>query len=143
MRANHLQQTKAQWYDRNPLTDGMAFDTGTIAPHASTTRVTYTVPANRNAMYEYGTAWAVRMTAAGAPLLYESFVFATLSGGGNAICPDARSLINTAGNEVLVNATPQAVLLAGQTLNVGDLDLSAGGTCRFFGAFKFTEYDAQ
>lgn len=143
MRAQHLQQTKAQWYDRNPITGGNSFATGAIAPHGSTTRSSYTVPANRNAMYEYGTAWIARITAAGVPLLYEAFIFQTLSGGSNAICPDCRSLSNVVLNEVLVNATPQAVLLAGQSLNTGDLDLSAGGTCSFFAAFKYTEYDAQ
>ena len=113
-----------------------------VAPHAATTRWTYTVPANKRAILDIISVFLLRDAApatAGEALVYVNF---TPSGGSTT----AFLLV---GNITAVVGTPQyQSAAAGWMLGAGDAiggltaDGSTGGTYRLMVTLSATEFDA-
>ena len=143
MRAQHLQQTRPQWYDRNPLMVSQLASLFQVAPFGVVTFWTYTVPANRKCVIESTQATIWRDTAAGVPLdrwAGVSFVDASLN---QTWIPWAVSYSNVPDNRVDLFGALQAVALEGCVVRGSMNDQSTAGTASCITAMKGTEYDAQ
>lgn len=143
MRAQHLQQTKAQWYDRNPSYAGASNIIIASAPTGPTVLWTYTVPALRKCVIESTQATMVRDTAAAVAGQRQARVFIITAALQITVIPTALSTSNVVNERIDMFGALQAILLAADTILFVQEDLSVAGTCSFIGAFKGTEYDAQ
>jgi hypothetical protein len=133
---------RQQWIDRNPLSIAKAFIQTAVAPHATTSRWSYTVPAARKCQLEMAQQQILRETAAAPVNFVSNVVRYTPSGGALTTLIRIDSLLNTVG------ATAQAILGGAVTGYPGDQfegvtsDASTGGTNTFVTTAKFTEFDA-
>ena len=123
------------WYDRNP--DAKADHWGvTGGPHPLTTRLTYTVPANKLAMVEILSAKVERIT----PAESVDLAMALWQLDDKYVI---RSNIygNVAGDKDLVGLGTSLMLCANDSLLGRTYDGSTGGTCNYFLSLKVTEFD--
>ena len=127
---------RAAYYDRNPLGVALTDINFQIAPHANTTRGSYTVPALRKAMVTGGNISAERFTV-GAPV---GAYGASATGGGQIA--KQYSLDNAVGGKVFVPVSSGGILNAAQVATIFDEDLSTGGTCSFMKVVNLVEFDA-
>jgi len=114
---------RLEYYDRNPQEVSITFGAADIAPHATTTRATYTVPTGKKAMVMSGYSEMLRKTAA------------TAVGNSYAIIKRAALYLiglfmrkNTVGDQVNEAIGINAMLLAGQALELVTSDASTAGT---------------
>lgn len=133
-------QARANALDRNP-TDVNQNYSNTLAPHVTTTRWTYTVPAGRKCLVELVNSRIMRITAA-APAGYADVAISL----GNVLAYLALAELNSGDNAIGVREskyiTAQALLLAGDVLQAQTADGSTGGTIGYLASFKGTEFDA-
>lgn len=142
MRAHHLQQTRPQWYDRNPLTIGLAYLANGIAPHGQTQRVTYTAPALRKAILEASTGSALRETVAAPAALVRVTLAGTYDAATIAYQPFVQFLSNIVGDQAGYSTSQQALMNPGNNFRGFTEDTSTGGTIAYCVSAKITEYDA-
>lgn len=141
MRAQHLQQTRPQWYDRNPLVIVKLSQLFAVGPFGPSTGWNYTVPANRKCVIESTQATIWRDTAAAAPLDRWAGINLQDPLTTNTWIPWAVSMSNTVDNRQDLFGALQAVALAGNVISCSLSDQSTGGTSSFIAAMKATEYD--
>lgn len=129
--------------DRNALNKIGQFETGATAPHAQTTRWTYTVPAGKKAVAQGGAMSCRRVTAA-APvgMVTVTTVYTPVSTGVAA----TESIIQLGTNNVLdhaeSNLNPTGDMLAGDIESATTQDEGTGGTVSYKVNRKIFEYDA-
>lgn len=142
MRVFNLGTARPQWYDRGPIAIGQLYAVNGVAPHAQTTRWTYTVPASRKALIEVSQVSIARDGAAGAAST--SYATITTTGVTNAqpIFSFTQQVSNTLGTFAQSNVGTNALLLAGQSLTSTTQDNSTGGTNGYTVSAKITEYDS-
>lgn len=126
------------YYDRNPLTVGIAYDAGAVAPHSQTQRAIYTVPASRKAKVSSSFCHIMRVTAA-APASYTDIRIKDGSGRLTNFCK-LRS--NGVGDKDSMFKGNEIELLAGQTIEIDTEDYSTGGTVDYLASIFLTEFDA-
>ena len=141
MRAQHLQQTRPQWYDRNPLVIVKLSQLFQVPPFGPTATWTYTVPANRKCVIESTQATIWRDTVAAAPLDRWCGINMQDPLSTNTWIPWAVSYSNTPDSRVDLFGALQAVALAGCVISASLSDQSTGGTSSSIAAMKATEYD--
>lgn len=129
---------RPEWYDRNPLAVGALYESGALAPHATTQRFIYTVPAGRRAVIHSALAAVMRDTAA-APL-GSAQALVTTDVSARFTAPQLRD--NTVGAVAQQVLAPGAILPAGGVVEGYTTDNSTGGTCLFWLSFSATEFDA-
>lgn len=130
------------WYDRNPASKADIWTGAGVAPHAATTRKTYTCPAGKKAMVEVLELSVIRETAATTVGTAQAYVTITPSGGSAIVCIAAWIRTNTVAdrNDAFLGAS--MLLFPGDRIDLMTLDLSTGGTCAYFVCYKITEFDA-
>lgn len=143
MRLAHLQSSRPPWYDRNSVTYAFSGTALNAAPHGTTSRATYTVPANRKAMLEFTTNYIQRVTAAAPNGTIGAFVNLLPATGGGIFAMQNFLISNTVLQIVTENSEQQAVMIEGDYLSITDYDDSTGGTATIATSVKITEYDAQ
>jgi len=130
------------WHDRNPTTRADHYWGQNVAPHAVTTRLTYTCPAGKKAMVEVIMVRVRRASAATTLGTCGTYTMVTPSGGGT------KEIVDAFINDNTVNARDQSaigaslVMIAGDVLDLKTYDNSTGGTCDYFVCYKLTEFDA-
>jgi hypothetical protein len=128
---------RAAYYDRNSTTPSVSVIAQNIAPHAQTTRVTYTVPAARKAIVTAITVQTIRITVA-APVGNVNWLVNT----NGVTISSGEFLDNTVGgNQRTATGCGQIALAAG-VINIQDTDSSTGGTVDYFESLAVTEFDA-
>jgi hypothetical protein len=143
VRAQHLQQTKAQWYDRNAKIIGDLQNYKLRAPVGAITYSSYTVPANRSFILEASQVSIWRDTAAGVVGEWSFLLNLIQSGEGTGNMPWCVTNNNVPQFRIDLFASMQATLKAtGQIQLIGG-DGSVGGTTSGNATYKGTEYDAQ
>lgn len=142
MRGASASNPRQQWFDRNPLAVAKSFVQTAVAPHATTVRWSYTVPAARKCQLEMVALEVLRDVAA-APVGFASvLVRYTPSGGAATTIVRIDTLNNTVG---AVNVSSLGGAITGFP---GDLfegltaDGSTGGSNLYVVTGKFTEFDA-
>lgn len=130
------------YYDRNPVAKAFTYDAAAVAPHAQTTRWTYTVPAGKKAQLQTST-FMLERDAAAAPAGYtRSQIVYTPSGGGN-FAIYVVEFVNAG-----VDANRSSNIGLGMTLLAGDQlisqtqDGSTGGSVAYVVGSTLQEFDA-
>lgn len=141
MRAQHLQQTRPQWYDRNPLVIVQLASLFAVPPFGPTISWSYTVPANRKFVVESTQATIWRDTAAAAPLDRWAGINLVDPLSTNTWIPWAVSTSNVVDSRVDLFGALQAVAVAGNEIRASMSDQSTAGTASCITAMKGTEYD--
>jgi len=134
--------SRPAWYDRNPIQRSNFYVAGTVAPHTSTQRWSYTCPSGKKAMVEVLMANVMRDSAATTVGVAESGVFLSPGGSGSVIIVSAEILENTVGARNYFSLGVSLTLLATDVISGSTFDASTGGTCRYQLSYKIIEYDA-
>src|SRR6266478_4432571 len=97
MRIGNSLAGRPPFYDRNPLNVGKTFSGVGLAPHGSTQRWVYTVPANRKAFIASAISQVLRNTVATTPARYFAGIQDTpaIGSAGNPVT--AAQYLNTVG----------------------------------------------
>lgn len=111
-------------YDRSYSRQALTFANTGVAPHASTVRGTYTVPAGSLALVRYAGLQIVRQTAA-APVGL-AIAYADLA--TSYLINDIALQLNGVGDNVRQLLTGELSLAAGEALRLVTSDASTGGT---------------
>lgn len=128
--------------DRNGTAQTIVYGANSVAPHAQTTRASYTVPANRKAVVEASFVQMIRDSAAAAASIVQASFYYTKSGGS------AQQVINAfSGSNVLWSGDHFGIgwslrLFAGDVIDLRTSDVSTGGTNTFNLFARATEYDS-
>ena len=130
------------WYDRNAASRADTYTGQQLAPHALTTRLTYTVPAGKKAIVELLQVKCVRRTAATTVGLVYAYATITPSGGSEKEILDSYLFGNAVGDKDGQALQGTLVLCTGDVINMKTYDGSTGGTVDYFLAYKVTEFDA-
>jgi hypothetical protein len=134
------QIARPNYYDRQPISISQFYTNG-LAPHVSTVRSTYTVPANRVAFMELFFLNAYRSTAAVAADIVQAYVEYVPNGGGSSRILQVQFVNNAvfAGDR---NQAPSfGYMKGGDIIRTVTFDGSNGGTCSYLLAFKGIEFD--
>ena len=130
------------WYDRNSVPRQDYYEGIDVAPHSATTRLSYTVPAGKKAVVELLQARVYRSSTATASSLTRAWFTLIPSGGTPKIILMATIRSNNVGDKEVAQIGTTLTLFPGDKLEGGTGDLSTGGTCDYFLAYKLTEFDA-
>jgi hypothetical protein len=135
--------TRLAWYDRSPTSKVDDFG-GIYAPHAETSRISYTCPSNKKAMIEALDSIVRRQTVAGTPSYLGALWRFTPNGGSGKVIIAAR--LSPAENAVTdkdaVRLGSTITMYAGDVLDGRTYDISTTGTILYQLAYKITEFDA-
>jgi hypothetical protein len=142
MRVGNLLPARPNWYDRNPAERGFTANILAVAPHGSTSRFLYTVPAAKKFILEFAQTSIWRDTVAAPVGLWNAAVSTLGSTGAGAQTPIAISTSNVLLFRIDLALSYQAIFLPTGTVSLIDQDTSTGGTCSFISVCKGTEYDA-
>lgn len=111
-----------------------------IAPHANTSRVSYTVPAGKRALIQACLGTTIRDTVAAPIGRFGLFVERD-----DGVSPDTilslTSLANTIGANNQLSYADQSYMKAGDIVTIWTGDLSTGGTVSYFAHVSITEFD--
>ena len=144
MRVGHLQPTRPEWYDRNPLTLGQVYQADAVSGGAGgTARWSYTVPAGKKCYIDGLMAYlyvAALRTAGG----FHGAVITYIAGGGAGGTVDLLNLrvydnVRGAGKEIAIGA--QGMMQAGDRILGSDYSATTG-TYDTETVAKLTQYDA-
>jgi hypothetical protein len=124
------------YYDRNPTQVALQFAQVNTAPHTVATRVTYTVPTVRKAIFAGVFIQLVRVTAAGTP-----GAITVNQDAGGILRHKLNTLFNTVGNTVGGGISGGDVLVAAQTADLQDADASTGGAVDYEETVDIVEFD--
>lgn len=138
MRTNNVFSGRPAYYDRNPSNGTAVANLVGGAPHANTTRATYTVPSARKAILSGGYLRMHRVTAAGT--LGETRQY--LLGGSGGIIQINDFINNTVDFQQFVNFAISSIATAGQSFIIQDFDGGIGGTVDYNGTLEAIEFDA-
>jgi len=125
------------WYQTNFTTDNEVYTAANVAPHAITTRWTYTVPANRVAIVANCDLLIMRDAAP----TTASLAFTELIAAGTARVLWVGEISSTVGESHSGFLGWSAILRAAQTLVANDSDGSTGGTHVFIESANIMEFN--
>jgi hypothetical protein len=129
------------WYDRNAEDVSIIFGTDGVAPHAQTTRASYTVPAGKRAIVAAALASVQRATAPSSGL-------ARLQADIIVVIPSivalvvARLIDGTQGAHMDMVLATSTVLDAGAVVSIRTYDDNIGGTVDYLLSAQIVEFDA-
>lgn len=132
---------RAQYYDRNPTNVIKSLRTAALAPHTTTQRWSYTVPAARKAYIGGAQSSVDRVTAAAPAALSFNTIQVTPNGGSLTDWLDALIEGNNVDSRADI-ASSGGFMGAGDVIQSEDFDNSTGGTIQYFGSAMITEFDA-
>lgn len=139
---NSQTAARPQFYDRNAVPASAMYSAGGVAPHGTTTRWTYTVPAGKKAWVDAVCAELYRdVAAAAAAIAAVNINYQANGGGGSVLCQAAQS------TNALVQVsefvfTQFGYMGPGDIVYATTLDTSTGGSNAYTASIKRTEYDA-
>ena len=142
MRFFQLGTARAIPIDRNPTNKGATYGGANIAPHGTTSRFSYTVPAGKKAQLQMGQATILRITAAAPVGIYQAVVLVVHLDANQPWAAYAVSLDNNVGAKSQMNFAGPIDLVAGEQIITSTSDASTGGTVNYNVASSAVEYDA-
>jgi len=120
----------------------LSYVAGAIAPHVTTQRWTYTVPAGKKAFVELAFCQVFRTGVAGTLGMCVAYVQVTPQGGSATVMLGAKMWNNTAGAQDTVEIGLAWHMKAGDQIEGITQDGSVGGTIDYQLTAKITEFDA-
>ncbi len=139
MRLLYPAGVKREWFDRNPVVQDSNFN-ATVAPHVSTLRLSYTVPAGKKAFVQCAFISTTRMTVA-APVGEVDWQIRHYDGTNEAIISMIQNIDNTALKPYNQQVTFNVYMTAGQAIRFYSSDTSTGGTVSYNGQLSVVEFD--
>ena len=141
MRVSSFAVARPAYYDRNATSKNLVYGSAAIAPHANTTRFTYTVPSGRKCFVESLNVASFRETAA--TVVGQQFLNIVVYDGTTYCNLIALYYYTTAVGSVQTQILGNnATVYAGQQILGATWDLSTGGTQDLRLSAKGSEYDA-
>ena len=141
MKVTSYAVARPSYYDRNATSYAGAFDTGGVAPHAPTTRVTTTVAAGRKLLIELVYILGIRGGVA-APVGEVSIYQSVASGASSIPLVRVTYTNNTTGTAFSTQAAGALTIYPGEVYACGTYDNSTGGNNTYVIGVKGTQYDA-
>lgn len=140
--AEAVQVQIAQYIDRNPTVSELTY-AATVAPHAVTTRSTFTVSTPGKARLQSLLVMLRRATAATTAVRVEGYI-RTAGGALRLIARVLPAANNTADDHTDEpnEGFPNLDLLQGEVIEMRTEDPSTGGTVEFFETLRAVSYDA-
>ena len=142
MKVSSFAVARPVYYDRNSSTFGKSYEASAIAPHATTTRWSYTVPAGKAAYVEAcgGMMWrdGIATVASLAQTVFNTVTSDTVT----ATVLQNRTYTNTGNDPVMFSLSQLAFLKAADVFGVNTFDGSTGGSFQYGMYAKFTQFDA-
>jgi hypothetical protein len=142
MRIQNVRASRPDWYDRNPVMVGNIYGGDALAPHALTTRFTYTVPTGKKCYLEYGQLKVTRDGATATPVKAGCDFPITAGISTTPILGIASIISGTLGATDNQTLGAAIILVAAFAFTGSTFDTSTGGTCGYIVTFKGTEFDA-
>lgn len=130
--------TQSAPYDRAPTEIQQSYFGPAIAPHADTTRWTYTVPAARRAAIDLLEFFWRRNAVAAPTGLIQDYI---QEGGGLVYLVLFRTTLNAVDNIQSEGRTGAYIMVAGAVLSFHTSDLGTGGSCDHMGNAHGIEFD--
>lgn len=129
------------WYDRNPTSVGKDYD-ASLAAHATTERISYTVPADKICIVEMLSINAARTSASGGDEWVEVKWYHTPSGGAKTKLQTVNMFGNAIGDNMHWSLGGTLTLFEGDKITMETRDVpNAGGSVAYECGFKGTEFD--
>jgi hypothetical protein len=141
VRNGNLLPGRLDWYDRTPLAVMNNYQQ-TVAPHVTTVRWSYTVPAGRKAYLETAHCSLLRAVVA-APANFAAVQQKyTPSGGSTGVYVISGINTNNVGDQFALQVGASFLGFAGDAFEGSTVDQSVGGTTIMRNFAKLTEFDA-
>lgn len=135
---------RALWYDRNPIARLSTYGASGVAPHALTTRWTYTVPTGKKYYCQFSTVAVLRVTAATVAALARAAIEYDLGGAGSTV--GSLNVADTFSNAVdggrEFTAGSSGVFVAGDIVRGQTVDNSTDGTMLLRSIMQGIEFNA-
>ena len=128
--------------ERNPISCHIRYNVGAEAPHATTERASYTVPAGKIAILKNALAHARVETVATTAGRKGVYIMLTIGGIDYHFCISMMGADqNVIGNNSMQMSSNEVLLNAGDTVKILTVDLSTAGTIGYTGVVLITQYD--
>lgn len=132
---------KREWFDRNPVVSSKMYQGGAVAPHSTTQRWTYTVPAGKRVFINLLYIHMFRDGTPGTPSLASAWV--AINDGVNTYeCGSIKTVSGTLGYAEGLVVPGFGFLTAGQIIASNTYDNSTGGTFSYRLNMSYVEFDA-
>lgn len=129
------------YYDRNPLSRVLKYNSGAIGPHAETSRGQYAVPAKRRAFITATFIHIQRQSAA--TTARDARAYISLAINSLLAWVDRGDVITNGVYDGVVKALSGTVILsAGDTVDIYTGDDSTGGMVNYLVSVHYVEFDA-
>jgi len=127
------------YYDRNASSYLGVYDTGGVAPHGATTRITITLAANRKLLVE-AVVFTLTKAAVSAPVS-EAAIYSYVVGSTAVPLTRVASSSNVTNTVVTNQSNASFTVFGGETYQIGTYDGSTGGTNNYVAGAKGTQFD--
>jgi hypothetical protein len=130
---------RQDWYDRGMVFINNRYRGASVAPHAETSRWTYTVPTAKRAVITYFSLQVLRQTAA--TTLGNAYAYIGFSGAVVATVFDLGLYNNTVGEKSILSSHPFIVIPAATVVTGFTSDDSTGGAMNYIVILSLHEFD--
>ena len=142
MKVSSYAVARPVYYDRNSATKGLTYAAAGVAPHATTTRWAYTVPAGKAAYVETLNMMLTRDNAPTVQQLAQVIVYILSSDAVTTIALQIREYTLSTYVFIYASQSNIALLKAGDIIYAATNDPSTGGTHIYTADMKLTQFDA-
>jgi len=142
MRSGQPIISRPAWYDRNPEPGWGVYFAAAVAPHALTTRWSYTVPTGKKTFLEAILCWLMRAGAAATVGRVYALIQYLEGGVSGPYLAYASIRTNSVGDGDSGNLGQSIIMVAGDIIRCQTSDGSTGGAVDYNTGFKATEFDA-
>lgn len=133
---------RLEWYDRNPQHQLNSYVFLQVAPHATTTRWSYTVPSGKKAFIEFITCMVHKSIVSTSADNAVAQIRITPSGGSATIILITLIRTSAVGSRDRGDIGQGPILLAGDLIEAQTYDINADGNVDYAVVSKITEFDA-
>jgi len=133
---------RSYWYDRSTISESIEYSGNSIAPHPSTSRDTYIIPANKIGVISGVFMQQERSSVASVLDLTATLIVYTPSGGSAQNICVVYSTSNILDKPYVYKSSGGLFMNEGDKLEIKTSDASTGGAWRYRSYVTITVYDA-
>lgn len=133
---------RSNWFDRNAASLANTYEAYAVAPHAETTRWTYTVPAGKKFLIGSGAINFQRDAAAAAAAAAGAYIKLTPSGGAATTVLRCMTALSAVGSPQIIAGLQGLILFAADVIDGRTVDSSTGGSFNYAVNLAGAEFDA-
>ena len=140
MKLTHVLQSRQDWWDRNADRQTVTYGSSTLPPHGFTTRASYTVPNDHQALMGSAEVLLIRDGATAVPGFVNCSIVTTSAPIANIVT--ASVVTGTLGEQTVMAIGQGPLFQTGETIAIQTQDGSTGGTILVRINAILTEFDA-